>query len=121
MSEEVIRKFTEKADAAEYQIKLLTERLTMAEKLLAENSGTEEKGSIKVDADPRVVAALKNMQDVTIKGLLALRKSLVKAQEHTQKLEKKCGDLQVENGKLKYQIKHLKKSLDVVDEEVRYR
>uniref|UniRef100_A0A7S2XGL8 Uncharacterized protein n=1 Tax=Lotharella oceanica TaxID=641309 RepID=A0A7S2XGL8_9EUKA len=115
MTEAEYKAFSDRAEHAEKQLLLLTRRIESAEKLMS--SGGEKKGRKQVagSADPAVAKALKIMKDDTIKRLSALKKSMVKAQEYTKKVEEERDALKTENEKLQYRIKHLKRSMEESD------
>eukprot|EP00465_Bigelowiella_longifila_P007443 CAMPEP_0185257754 /NCGR_PEP_ID=MMETSP1359-20130426/6787_1 /TAXON_ID=552665 /ORGANISM="Bigelowiella longifila, Strain CCMP242" /LENGTH=123 /DNA_ID=CAMNT_0027842987 /DNA_START=41 /DNA_END=412 /DNA_ORIENTATION=- len=108
MTPEMYKAYEERAQFAEQQIKLLTKQINNIER--------RSQSGVSVGVDPSVVKALEKMKDVVIKGLLALKKSMIKAQQHSKKLEEENEALKIQNEKLHYRVKHLKKALDASDE-----
>eukprot|EP00467_Chlorarachnion_reptans_P025057 CAMPEP_0114518280 /NCGR_PEP_ID=MMETSP0109-20121206/18357_1 /TAXON_ID=29199 /ORGANISM="Chlorarachnion reptans, Strain CCCM449" /LENGTH=122 /DNA_ID=CAMNT_0001698885 /DNA_START=124 /DNA_END=492 /DNA_ORIENTATION=- len=106
LSPEEYKAYEDRATYAEEQLKILAKRMSEIER--AQESNTTATAGV----DPAVSKALQRMKDVMLKGLVALKKTMVKAQDHTKELSKENEKLKIENEKLKYQIFHLKRSLD---------
>eukprot|EP00471_Norrisiella_sphaerica_P004793 CAMPEP_0184479182 /NCGR_PEP_ID=MMETSP0113_2-20130426/1008_1 /TAXON_ID=91329 /ORGANISM="Norrisiella sphaerica, Strain BC52" /LENGTH=123 /DNA_ID=CAMNT_0026857209 /DNA_START=49 /DNA_END=420 /DNA_ORIENTATION=+ len=109
MTPEEYKGYEDRAAFAEQQIKVLTKRIDDIERR------AQKGGSVGGSVDPSVVRALEKMKEIVLKGLFALKKTMLKAQANTKKMAEENEALKTENEKLKYRVAHLKRSLEEAD------
>ena len=110
--QEEYKAYSDRADYAEKRLAVLSERMAKIESLLAADPGLKPERGSGGGADPAVAKAVQTMKDTVTKSLVSLRKSLVRAQKYTKKVDEENARLKSENKKLQYRVTHLKRSLD---------